>query len=64
MTLEQQAAAQKMLGGGPVAAWITTVLADWNVVLETATLILGLTTGAFYLYFLIRDKRKKKQENE
>ena len=56
---QQQKVAQDALGGGPIAAWITTVLADWNVVLETATLVLGLVNGVVYLYFLIRRNRKK-----
>jgi hypothetical protein len=64
MSPEQQTAAQKMLGGGPAAAWITTVLADWNIVLETVTLVLGIISGIVYLYFLVRDKRKKSKSEK
>lgn len=60
---QQQRTAQELLGGGPGAAWIVTTLADWNVVLETVTLVLGIIIGTFSAYFLIRrfirDRRKK-----
>ena len=51
---QQQRTAQELIGGGPVAAWITTKLVEWNIVLETATLIVGLIVGGFSAYFLIR----------
>ena len=60
---QQQKTAQELLGGGPVAAWVTTTLVEWNVVLETAVMILGIVTGTLSAYFLIRRfirERKKK----
>jgi len=56
------------LGGGPIVAAITTTLADWNVMLETATLVLGMLTGALSSYFLIRrlivDRRRTRLERK
>ena len=61
---QQQRTAQELLGGGPIAAWLTTTLADWNIVLETITLVIGIIVGAFSAYFLIRrfirERRKDK----
>ena len=63
---QQQRTAQELIGGGPVAAWITTKLVEWNIVLETMTLIVGLIVGSFSAYFLIRrfirERRKKNSE--
>lgn len=61
---QQQRTAQELIGGGPVAAWITTKLVEWNIVLETLTLLTGLVVGGFSAYFLIRrfirERRKDK----
>lgn len=65
-TEQQQRTAQELIGGGPAAAWITTKLVEWNIVLETVTLIIGIIVGAFSAYFLarrfIRERRKKAEK--
>lgn len=40
-------------GTGPIAAFIATTLTEWNIILETATLLLGLVSGAFAVYFFV-----------
>lgn len=52
-------------GTGPIAAFVTTTLTEWNIILETATLLLGLVSGAFAVYFFvnrfIKERKAKKQ---
>lgn len=63
--VEQQQKIAEAAGTGPIAAFVTTTLTEWNIVLETATLILGLISGAFAVYFFVnrfvkeRKARKK-----
>jgi len=53
-------------GTGPIAAFVTTTLTEWNIVLETATLLLGLVSGAFAVYFFvnrfIKERKAKSKE--
>jgi hypothetical protein len=37
-----------------MGSWVTVTLSDFNAILETATLTLGLVAGAFSLYFHVR----------
>lgn len=60
----QQQKIAEAAGTGPIAAFITTTLAEWNIILETATLLLGLISGAFAVYFFVNrfiKERKAKQ---
>lgn len=64
--VEQQQKVAEVLGGGPIAAFVTTTLTEWNVVLETATLVLGLIAGVFSVYFFvsrfIRERKAKRDK--
>jgi len=60
---QQQRTAQELLGGGPFAAWITTTLVEWNIVLETVTLVIGIIVGLFSAYFLVRRFMRERRKN-
>lgn len=53
-------------GTGPIAAFVATTLTEWNIVLETVTLVLGLIAGAFSVYFFvnrfIKERKAKRDE--
>lgn len=49
----QQQKIAEAAGTGPIAAFITTTLTEWNVILETATLLLGFVAGCFSVYFFV-----------
>ena len=60
----QQQKIAEAAGAGPIAAFVTTTLTEWNIILETATLLLGLISGAFAVYFFVNrfiKERKAKQ---
>ena len=64
--MEQQQKIAEAAGTGPIAAFVTTSLTEWNIVLETATLILGLVSGAFAVYFFvnrfIKERKAKRKQ--
>ncbi len=64
--VEQQQKIAEAAGTGPIAAFVTTTLTEWNIVLETATLILGLVSGAFAVYFFVnrflKEQKAKKEK--
>jgi len=66
MRMEQQQKIAEAAGTGPIAAFVTTTLTEWNIILETATLILGLVSGAFAVYFFvnrfIKERKAKRKE--
>ena len=64
-TMQEQKIAEAA-GTGPIAAFVTTTLTEWNIILETATLLLGLIAGAFSVYFFvnrfIKERKAKSKE--
>ena len=51
------------LAGTSLTAGISMTLADFNIILETATLTIGLIAGAFALFFQIRRYYRGKTMN-
>ena len=43
-----------VLSGAPIAASMGMSLGEFNIMLETATLVLGFVAGAFAMFFHIR----------
>jgi len=63
--VEQQQKIAEAAGTGPIAAFVTTTLTEWNIVIETATLLLGFIAGCFSVYFFVNrfiKERKAKSE--
>ena len=63
--VEQQQKIAEAAGTGPIAAFVATTLTEWNVIIETATLLLGFVAGCFSVYFFVRrfiKERKSKRE--
>lgn len=54
MSQQTQERAVDGLAGTSLTAGITMNLADFNVILETATLTVGFIAGAFAMFFQIR----------
>ena len=57
----QQQKIAEAAGTGPIAAFITTTLTEWNIVLESATLVLGFISGAFAVYFFVKRYLKEQK---
>ena len=52
------------LAGTSLTAGVSMSLADFNVILETATLTIGLIAGAFAMFFQVRRYYRGKTMNE
>ena len=52
------------LAGTSLTAGVSMTLADFNVILETATLTIGLIAGVFALFFQVRRYRRGKKRDK
>ena len=52
------------LAGTSLTVGVSMTLADFNVILETATLTIGLIAGAFAMFFQVRRYYRGKTMNE
>ncbi len=52
------------LAGTSLTAGVSMTLADFNVMLETATLTVGFIAGAFAMFFQVRRHYRGKTMNE
>ena len=59
--VEQQQKIAEAAGTGPIAAFVATTLTEWNVVIETATLLLGFIAGCFSVYFFVKRFLKERK---
>ena len=65
LKVEQQQKIAEAAGTGPIAAFVATTLTEWNVVIETTTLLLGFIAGCFSVYFFVKrfiKEQKAKKE--